>query len=104
MDLRVDENIKKFNAYKEYFYEKLKEENIALEIFPERRSNWGDKYKIANFIIDHAEIDVLIKNEHFPEVGCQLEQEQKIRAKVENCTIANVTNQSKILYTSVLML
>ncbi|WP_022653818.1 hypothetical protein [Aquaspirillum serpens] len=102
LDLREVEHIKKFNELKKNFFEKLEKEGIFLVTFPNKRRKWDDKCKIANFIINYAAIDLVIKDEYFPEVGSDIERAQGIQLKVSNCTIMNVANESKILSTSLL--
>lgn len=100
LDLRNTEHIRKFNELKELFFEKLQKEDALLLTFPQKRKKWDDKCKIANFIIDVSETDLVIRDEYFPEVGTSIEQTQGIQLKVGNCTIMNVANESKILSTS----
>lgn len=100
LDLRKVEHIKKFNELKKLFFEKLQKEDAVLLTFANKRRKWEDKCKIADFIIDVSEIDLVIKDEYFPEVGSEIEQAQGIQLKVGNCTIMNVANESKILSTS----
>ncbi|MDE1712989.1 hypothetical protein [Chromobacterium amazonense] len=102
LDLRNNDHVKKFNMLKDAFFDKLKQENIVLLTFPQKRKKWEDKCKIANFIIETSKIDIAIKDEYFPEVGNKVEQEFGIQLKVSNCTIMNVANPNKILNQSLL--